>query len=114
MSFPSLHHDDPGELSDDEYLLRQHSLLLQGSLGAPSYDEDNDMDDALAPSQSRDHGLLMNQFSLPHALQSGVSAGHDQDSLMSGGEEYFLEASPTSDSKLKGRTVGRSVRLRRP
>jgi hypothetical protein len=113
VSFPSLHQDDPGELSDDEYLLRQHSLLLQGSLGAPSYDNDDDMDDALAPSQSRDHGLLMHQFSLPHALQSGVSAGHNEDSLVSGGAEYFLEASPTSDSKPKGGTVGKSARLRK-
>jgi hypothetical protein len=112
VSFPSLHHDDPGELSDDEYLLRQHSLLLQGSLGAPSYDDDNDMDDALAPSESRDHALLMNQYSLPHAVQSGVSIGQDQDSLVSTGEECVLEASPTCESRQRGK-VGLSVRHRK-
>jgi hypothetical protein len=113
VSFPSLHHDDPGELSDDEYLLRQHSLLLQGSLGAPSYDEDNGMDDALAPSLSRDHALLMNQYSLPHAVPSGVSLGQDQDSLVSTGEEFYLEVSPTCERQTTGGKAGLSVRHRK-
>lgn len=94
ISFPSLHHDDPGELSDDEYLLRQHSMLLQGSLGQIN-DDENDIDDALAPTTSVDHSILMSQFSLPHAVPSD---GHDHDSFVSEGEDYMIDISLTNET----------------
>jgi hypothetical protein len=68
VAFPSFQRDDIGELSDDEYLLMRHSMLLQGSSGIPDCGG-QDMDEALVLSPRIDSSLLTNQFSLPHDVR---------------------------------------------
>jgi hypothetical protein len=87
-SFPSLQHDDVGELSDDEYLLMQHSMRLQGSLRIPDCDGQVATDEVLNASASVDSSLFMSQYSLPHAVRSEL----DEDAHADAGDVPMIGA----------------------